>query len=119
MLNCNFSNIGDKIISIGELSKVNISDIKAKNSYVGIASKDGSNAFVKNIQFDNVKIPFSAYQKKTEYSFAKMNINNVKSDNYLIYSIRDKKSKIFENNNEIGKFTENILSIINEKNYNY
>ena len=45
-----------------------------------------------------------------------MSISNVKSDNYLIHSIRDKKSKIFENNNEIGKFTENILLVINEKN---
>jgi hypothetical protein len=116
VLNCNFNNIGDKIISIGEVSEVEISDIKAKNSYIGIVSKDGSNAFVKNIQFDNVKIPFSAYQKKPEYSFAKMSISNIKSDNYLIDSIRDKKSKIFENNNEIGKFTANILSVITEKN---
>ena len=116
VLNSNFSNIGDKIISIGERSEVNISNIKAKNSYIGIVSKDGSNAFANNVQFDNVKIPFSAYQKKTEYSFAKMSVKNVKSDNYLINSIRDEESKIFENNNEIGKFTKNILSIITKQN---
>ena len=45
--NCNFNNIGDKIISVGELSEVNISNIKAKDSYVGIVSKDSSNTFVK------------------------------------------------------------------------
>ena len=111
-----FNNIGDKAISIGELSKVNISDIEAKNSYIGIVSKDGSNAFVDNVQFINVEIPFAAYQKKNEYSFAKMSINNVESDNYLIQSIRDKKSKIFENNNEIGKFDKNILLVVNKKN---
>jgi len=116
VLNSNFNNVGDKIISIGEISMVNISDIKAKNSYIGIVSKDGSNAFIKNIEFDNIEIPFSAYQKKTEFTFAKMSINNIKSNNYLTNSIRDRKSKIFENSNEIGKFSKNILSIINKNN---
>ena len=46
-----------------------------------------------------------------------MNLSNIKSDNYLFYSIRDKNSKIFENNNEIGKFTKNILSVIYEKKF--
>ena len=46
-----------------------------------------------------------------------MNLSNIVSDNYLIYSIRDEKSKIFENNKEIGKFTKNILSVINEKKF--
>ena len=45
-----------------------------------------------------------------------MSINNIKSDNYLIKSIRDNESKIFEDNNEIGKFDENILLVINKKN---
>ena len=116
VLNSHFNNIGDKAISIGELSEVNISNIETKNSYIGIVSKDGSNAFVNNVQFINVEIPFAAYQKKNEYSFATMSINNIKSDNYLIKSIRDNESKIFESNNEIGKFDENILLVINKKN---
>ena len=45
-----------------------------------------------------------------------MSLDNVKSENHLLYSIRDQKSKIFENNNEIGKFTKNKLSVIDEKN---
>ena len=46
-----------------------------------------------------------------------MHLSNIISDNYLIYSIRDEKSKIFEDNNEIGKFMKNILSVINEKKF--
>jgi len=116
VLNNNFNNIGDKIISIGELSEVNISDIKATNSYIGVVSKDGSQASVNNVQFSNVEIPFAAYKKKNQYSFAKMNISNIKADNYLINSIRDKESKIFESNNEIGKFDKDILTVINRNN---
>ena len=116
VLNNNFNNIGDKLISIGELSEINISDIKAINSYIGVASKDGSKAFVNNVQFNNVEIPFAAYKKKSQYSFAKMNISNIKADNYLINSIRDKESKIFENNKEIAKFDKDILTVINKNN---
>ena len=46
-----------------------------------------------------------------------MSLSNVKSDNYLLYSIRDEKSKIFENDHEIGKFTKNILPVIYEKKF--
>jgi hypothetical protein len=116
VLNSNFNNIGDKVISIGELSEINISDIKAINSYIGVVSKDGSKAFVNNVQFNNVEIPFAAYKKKNQYSFAKMNISNIKADDYLTKSIRDKESKIFERNKEIGKFDEDILTVINKNN---
>ena len=45
-----------------------------------------------------------------------MNISNIKADNYLINSIRDKESKIFENNKEIAKFDKDILTVINKNN---
>ena len=59
-----FLNVGDKLVSAGENTKVNIKKIKGKNSYVGIASKDGSTIVVENINFVNVKIPFASYRKK-------------------------------------------------------
>ena len=34
--------IGDKLVSVGETSIVDISNVTAKNSFIGIASKDGS-----------------------------------------------------------------------------
>ena len=59
-----FLKVGDKLISAGEDTKVNIKKIIGKDSYVGIASKDGSKSVVENINFDNVKIPFASYRKK-------------------------------------------------------
>ena len=112
--NSSFNGIEDKIISVGESSKVNILKISGKNSYAGIVSKDSSDVSVDSVQFSNVKIPFSAYQKKSEYSFAKMDLRNIKSNNHILYSIIDENSKIFENKKQIGKTTNNILSIIYE-----
>ena len=61
------SNVGDKLISVGEKSNLFIYDILANNSYIGIASKDGSKSLVSKIDFNKVKIPFASYRKKEYY----------------------------------------------------
>ena len=68
--NIKFSNIGDKLVSVGENSIVDINDIIGKDSYAGLASKDGSILKGNNINFNNVNIPFSSYVKKSEYDGA-------------------------------------------------
>ena len=41
MTNIKLSNIGDKLISVGENSIANIQNVEGINSYAGIVSKDG------------------------------------------------------------------------------
>ena len=53
--NIYFNNVGDKLISVGENSSVEIDNINAKESYLGIASKDGSKVKVEKVKFENVK----------------------------------------------------------------
>ena len=62
--NSYFENVDDKLISAGENSKINIYKIKAFNSHAGIISKDGSEVYSSDIDFNGVLIPFAAYQKK-------------------------------------------------------
>ena len=59
-----FENVNDKLISGGEASNIKVSKISAINSKFGIISKDGTKIYSKNILFENVEIPFAAYQKK-------------------------------------------------------
>ena len=75
--NIQFDSVGDKVISAGENSKINISNILANNSYIGIAAKDGSNVMAKNIIMDKVKILFSVYNKKFEYSIPNLVLENI------------------------------------------
>ena len=110
-----FNNVNDKVISAGENSKINISKIKAINSYLGIASKDGSEVYSDNISFDGVIIPFSAYQKKKEYEHGVLFVKDLNLNNFSKKWIKDKNSKIIINDIPIEDETKNIISIIYEK----
>ena len=76
------TNCGDKGISVGEKSNVNINKIEVKNSNMGIASKDSSQVYARKNFFSNVKTCFSAYKKKQEFYGAYINIVGGKCVNY-------------------------------------
>ena len=114
--NSYLENVNDKLISGGEASNIKISKITAKNSKSGIISKDGSKVYSKNILFDGVKIPFAAYQKKKEYNYGLLVVENFDVDNFLVKFAKDEKSNIIlndviqKNNNGNAK----ILAMINQ-----
>ena len=66
----------DKSISIGEKSKVKISNIKIHNSEIGLAVKDNSNAILTSVEIINSKLPVAVFVKKNEYGPAKLNLEN-------------------------------------------
>ena len=111
----NFENVKDKLISGGEESNIRISKINAINSKSGIVSKDGSKVYSKNIFFNNVQIPFAAYQKKSQYDHGLLVVNDFKIDNFLIKFAKDDKSKITLNNiNQLNiKNNKELLSLVN------
>ena len=88
------------------------------NSYIGIASKDGSITEAENIFFKNVKLPFLSYIKKNEYKKSIVYLTNVKLSNYLIDYLNDKYSQIYVNEKLVGKENEFILPIVYKKNLN-
>ena len=114
--NINFDNINDKLVSVGENSKVNIDNLKAKKSYVGIASKDGSTVNGKNIFMEDVKLPFASYNKKFEYENAKMFLTNINVKDFHEKWIIDDDSKIFLENSPVGRVSKNIIQVIYQKN---
>lgn len=117
IFNVNLKNIGDKVISVGENSNITIQNIDAENSYVGIASKDGSLTKANNINFRNILFPFSSYNKKLEYSPASLVINNFEINDYNKNFLLDKNgSKIFVKNDEVGFKTDKLLEIIYGRN---
>jgi hypothetical protein len=104
--------VGDKLISIGENSTVDLKNLIGKNSYVGIASKDGSTANLKNITMNNVKIGLVAYIKKDEYEPARIIADEIFINNSKVKSLTDAKSKITLNKNRLNVKTDFILPII-------
>ena len=110
-----FNNVSDKVISIGENSIISIKDINANNSFVGIASKDGSLVKANNIKMKNVKIPFASYNKKLEYGKSKIFLNKINLLNYEEEWLTDQDSKIFYKGNSVGKISKKIIPIIYNK----
>jgi len=71
-------NIGDKGISVGERSNVNIKNLKVENAIIGVASKDSSNVYLNGGRFVKVEIPLTTYIKKLIFSEPTLLANDVK-----------------------------------------
>ena len=113
--NIYFDNVQDKLVSVGENSKIKISDFSANNSYIGIASKDGSTVTGSNIFMKNVKLPFVSFNKKFEYESALMYLNDININKFYEKWVTDSNSKIYFNNSQVGKISKNIIPIVYNK----
>tara|TARA_Y100000816_G_C26105520_1_gene587325 strand:+ start:729 stop:2885 length:2157 start_codon:yes stop_codon:yes gene_type:complete len=69
-------NCGDKGISVGEGSTVNIDKLFVSNSVTGISSKDLSDTKVNSFSGRNTQICTSAFQKKQEFGGGFLRIEN-------------------------------------------
>jgi len=90
----NLSNCGDKGLSVGEKSLVQLNNIKIKNSNIGIASKDSSITKLNNAFLENLTTCVTAYNKKQEFYGGFLKIKNVDCKNYNEKTKIDNYSKI-------------------------
>ena len=94
----NLSNCGDKGLSVGEKSFVQLGDIKVKNSNFGIASKDSSITKINNAFLENLITCVAAYNKKQEFYGGFLKIKNINCKNYNEKVTADAYSKIIIEN---------------------
>lgn len=114
--NLNFDNIVDKIVSSGENTEVKIENISGSNSYIGVASKDGSKTLVKNINLNNVEIAFASYIKKKSYEKGFIEVSGeLKINRYDMFAINDNSSEIIIDGEQKGDKKKNIVEIIYKK----
>jgi len=85
---------GDKGISVGELSIVDISKTIISNTNIGVASKDYSVTAIDTSIINNVKYCYSAYNKKIEFSGATLKVNNSKCKKNDKKNYVDKRSNL-------------------------
>ena len=85
---------GDKGLSVGEKSSIDINNISIGNSNVGIASKDGSNTSIFYADIKNVNICLASYNKKQEFSGGNLVINKFQCDNFTKKNFIDSQSSI-------------------------
>ena len=103
-------NCGDKAISIGENSNVDIKNVDINFSNIGVASKDSSQTKIDQYNLENVKYCFSVYNKKQEFFGSNLEVNSGNCKNY-IQDIDIDNMSIFKKDGEIikeGKISSEI-----------
>lgn len=94
ILYANLIDCGDKAISVGEKSSLNIKNLETLNSKMGLAAKDSSKVKVNNAKIKGVDICLAAYKKKQEHWGGYIFINEIHCEDYNKFSEFDKNSKI-------------------------
>jgi len=104
--------VGDKGVSGGESSTLSLSDLVVVNANIGVASKDRSYVKVNTISISDTYCAFAVYQKKSEYEPAKMEVENVSTENIGRKDLLGLESVlIIDNNKSIGIEKINIDSL--------
>ena len=96
----NLSNCGDKALSVGEKSKINLEEILVNSSQIGIASKDSSYVEFEYGYFNTIDTCLTAYKKKQEFEGGIIKAKNMKCD-YIKKKISFDKYSIINIKNNI------------------
>jgi hypothetical protein len=95
ILSCKLDYIGDKGISCGEESSIEVDSIDISNAVWGVASKDLSTLDIRNSQISKCQVGMNAFVKKSEYGGASIKTENVKFIEVDTIKSKDKYSSIF------------------------
>lgn len=82
IINSDFSNCGDKGVSSGENSELDINQLNIGDAAIGIASKDGSQVKAININIYDTSVCFSAYNKKQEFNGSYIYLDKFNCENF-------------------------------------
>jgi len=72
----NLSECNDKALSVGEKSKVQLSNLIVLNSTIGLSTKDSSIISIDNANIKNTQLCFESKRKKQEFLGGIINLNN-------------------------------------------
>ncbi len=103
---------GDKGLSAGEKSQIIVENIEIRDSEIAVCSKDSSLIVGKQINLQNNKIGFCAFQKKPEFGSSKISVSDVKMDKIEIPYLIEKGSKLTVNGKQIKSDNKKVKEIL-------
>ncbi len=103
---------GDKGVSAGEGSHVNIDQIECENCFIAIASKDQSFVDVNNIKISSSNVGLAAYQKKPEFGPAGIAATSVDMMNVTTPYLIEVNSKLSIDGEEITGTQNNVYDML-------
>ncbi|MGY8885563.1 MAG: hypothetical protein ACKVGT_01990 [Flavobacteriales bacterium] len=102
-------NPSDKAISAGEASTINGKGIQVHGGEIGIVSKDLSTVSLSEVTIQETRLGISAFQKKSEYGFASINISNLLFVNNEVDYLIETGSKLWIDSVEIPTVSNNVI----------
>ena len=106
------NNAGDKAISIGENSQLQGRQLKIINTEIGITSKDLSKIQLFDIELIDTKVGFTAFQKKSEYGPAEIDVSNITQKNVEIPYLIENGSLMFVDGKSVGISNEKVKEML-------
>ena len=103
---------GDKGISVGENSKLEGNNIKITNSEIGITSKDLSEIELEKVEMSNIKLGFTAFQKKPEYGPGYIIITGLTTNNIEVPFLIEKSSTMLVDNISIESINDRVEDVL-------
>lgn len=94
VINCQVKGAGDKGISIGEESRVEVHSAMIANATTGVASKDLSHTHIKLIELRDCQTGFAAYRKKPEFGPAEIEVDSYQAKGVKYLHLIEKDSKL-------------------------
>lgn len=102
--------VGDKAISAGESSIINLENVSVTNSEMGIVAKDSSEVFVELFKANSVTLPIAAYIKKAELGSPLIKVKSLEDDILVKSLISDDSNIYIAGEKFIGKLSSNEIS---------
>ena len=96
--NIELTNCGDKGLSIGEKSKVDLDKINIQKANIGVATKDSSVLNMKKALIEDSDTCVSAYKKKQEFMGGYVEIDELNCLKYFTKISSDNFSRVYINN---------------------
>lgn len=112
-VNINYVNIngtGDKGVSGGEASIININQMEFSECNIAIASKDKSTIKLKDVTVSSCKIGLAAYQKKSEFGPGSISAYSVDMLDVSTHHIIEVDSSLWIDNKEVTDKQEDVYA---------
>ncbi|MEM7367379.1 MAG: CotH kinase family protein [Bacteroidota bacterium] len=101
VFDCKVLGAGDKGISVGEQSTVQVWDLEVREAITAAASKDLSTLTIHSIQLEDCQTGFAAYQKKPEFGGGDMIVKKYQAKNIRYLHLIDKGSRLLLRGKEV------------------
>lgn len=111
------NNPSDKGISAGENSTISGDNITITGGEIGIVSKDLSTVQLNNVSITDTRLGFSAFQKKSEYGVASIDVNKLALKNIEVAHLIEVNSRLTIDTIAVKTVSNNVIDQMYGKEY--